>query len=143
MGGALAVLFVERHPQAVRRFAFIGPPLGVDDWGPGVQQSIREGVNPFIPIDGPQFDRELALLFATPPEVPAPVRKALIEDPNPGSSESSGSSGEGGEGGGHGHHRSPRPGGGRPGGGRPGGGHGGPGGGRGGDRPRRDHRRER
>lgn len=80
MGGALAVLFTERHPQTVRRFAFIGPPLGVEDWGPGVQQAIREGVNPFIPIDGPQLDRELALLFAAPPEVPAPVREALIQD---------------------------------------------------------------
>ena len=80
MGGAIAVLFAERHPRTVRRLAFVGPPLGIEDWGPGVQRAIREGVNPFIPIDEGQLDRELGLLFARPPEVPAPVREALIKD---------------------------------------------------------------
>lgn len=80
MGGTIAALFAERHPQRVRRLAFIGPPLGVEAWGPGVRQALRAGVNPFIPIDDPQLDLELSLLFARPPEVPAPVRKALIED---------------------------------------------------------------
>lgn len=80
MGGAIAALYVQRHPQAVRRLAFIGPPLGVVDWAPGVQQAIKNGVNPFIPIDRDQFDLELRLLFAVPPAVPDPVRDALIKD---------------------------------------------------------------
>ncbi len=80
MGGTIAALYVERHPQAVRRLAFIGPPLGVVDWAPGVQQAIQNGVNPFIPIDRDQFDLELRLLFAVPPAVPDPVRDAMIKD---------------------------------------------------------------
>jgi len=80
MGGAIAALYVQQHPHAVRRLAFIGPPLGLVDWGPGVRQAIRDGINPFIPIDQGQLDLELRLLFGTPPQVPDPVREALIKD---------------------------------------------------------------
>lgn len=80
MGGTIAALYVQRHPRGVRRLAFVGPPLGVVDWAPGVRQAIQDGINPFIPIDEDQLDLELRLLFATPPPVPAPVREALIKD---------------------------------------------------------------
>ncbi|WP_295389773.1 alpha/beta hydrolase [uncultured Thiodictyon sp.] len=80
MGGTIAALYVERHPHEVRRLAFIGPPLGVVDWSPGVRQAIQKGVNPFIPIDPEQFDLELRLLFAAPPAVPERIREALLKD---------------------------------------------------------------
>ncbi len=80
MGGTIAALYAQRHPEGVRRLAFVGPPLGVVDWAPGVRQAIQDGINPFIPIDQAQLDLELRLLFATPPRVPDPVREALLKD---------------------------------------------------------------
>ena len=78
MGGTIAAIYAERHPKDVRRLAFIGPPLGVIAWGPRVRKAIEDGINPFIPIDRAQFDLEMGILFADPPEVPAGLRDELI-----------------------------------------------------------------
>lgn len=78
MGGTVAAIYTERFPETVRRLAFVGPPLGVIEWGPRVRQAIEQGINPFIPIDRGQFDLEMSLLFAVPPEIPAGLRDALI-----------------------------------------------------------------
>jgi pimeloyl-ACP methyl ester carboxylesterase len=80
MGGTIAALFTERHPDRVRRLAFVGPPLGVVPWGPGVRKALLRGVNPFIPADRAEFELEMSLLFARPPEVPASVRDAQLRD---------------------------------------------------------------
>lgn len=80
LGGAIAALYAEQHPGRVRRLAFIGPPLGLEPWGPRVRQAIIQGVNPFIPTDRTQFDLEMALLFAQSPEVSKEVRDLLIRD---------------------------------------------------------------
>jgi pimeloyl-ACP methyl ester carboxylesterase len=80
LGGAIAALYTERHPERVRRLAFIGPPLGLEPWGPRVKQAIIQGVNPFIPMDIAQFDLEMALLFAQPPEVSDETRDSLIRN---------------------------------------------------------------
>jgi abhydrolase domain-containing protein 6 len=80
MGGTIAALSTERYPGKVLKLAFIGPPLGLVSWGPRVRQAIIQGVNPFIPMDSTQFDLEMALLFAHPPEVADEVRNSLIRD---------------------------------------------------------------
>ena len=80
MGGTIAAIYVERYPDSARRLAFIGPPLGVIEWGPRVRQAIKDGINPFIPIDPAQFDLEMSLLFADPPEVPADFRDPLLKN---------------------------------------------------------------
>jgi pimeloyl-ACP methyl ester carboxylesterase len=80
MGGTIAALYAERYPHGLRRLAFVGAPLGVVEWGPRLRQAIEQGVNPFIPIDRDQFELELSLLFAHPPQVPDGVRDALIRD---------------------------------------------------------------
>ncbi len=79
MGGTVAAIYAERYPEDLRRLAFIGPPLGVLEWGPKVRQAIEDGINPFIPVDADQFDLEMKLLFADPPTIPPEVRDALLK----------------------------------------------------------------
>jgi pimeloyl-ACP methyl ester carboxylesterase len=80
MGGTIAALYAQGDPARVRRLAFIGPPLGVEPWGPGVRAAILGGINPFIPTDQAQFELEMGLLFVHPPEVPDEVREQLIRN---------------------------------------------------------------
>ncbi len=80
MGGTIAALYAREHPRRVRTLAFIGAPLGVTGWGHDVREAMYAGVNPFIPIDGAQFDLEMRLLFVTPPAVPADVREAIVRE---------------------------------------------------------------
>lgn len=80
MGGAIAALYTRGHPARVRRLAFIGPPLGVEPWGPGVREAILRGINPFIPVDQAQFELEMGLLFVQPPEVADDLQRQLIDD---------------------------------------------------------------
>ena len=80
LGGAIAALYARDYPARVRRLAFVGPPLGVEPWGPGVREAILRGINPFIPTDRAQFELEMGLLFVQPPEVPDAVRQRLIHD---------------------------------------------------------------
>ena len=80
MGGAIAVLYRQQHPEQVRSLAFIGAPMGITQWGPGTRQAIYHGVNPFIPITIDQFDLEMRLLFAKPPTIPETVKNGLIAD---------------------------------------------------------------
>ena len=80
MGGAIAALYARAHPQQVRSLAFIGAPMGVVGWGKGVREAIFEGINPFIPIDVSQLDREISLLFVKPPAIPESIKASLIKD---------------------------------------------------------------
>jgi pimeloyl-ACP methyl ester carboxylesterase len=80
LGGAIAALYARSSPARVRRLAFVGPPLGVEPWGPGVRAAILRGINPFIPLDRTEFELEMGLLFVQPPEVPPEVREELIRD---------------------------------------------------------------
>ncbi|MFZ4537573.1 alpha/beta fold hydrolase [Propionivibrio sp.] len=80
MGGAIATLYVERHPRQIRSLAFIGSPLGVTEWGKSVKEAIYRGVNPFIPIDIPQLDNEMSLLFVNPPTLPESLKESLVKD---------------------------------------------------------------
>ena len=78
MGGTIAALYAGRYPQQVASLAFIGGPLGVGEWAEPVKQTIVSGVNPFIPLDQAQLDRELRLLLARVPLLPSDARQALI-----------------------------------------------------------------
>jgi abhydrolase domain-containing protein 6 len=79
MGGTIAAIYAERYPQDLRRLAFIGPPLGVVQWGSQVRRAIEDGINPFIPIDAGQFDLEMKLLFADPPAIAPDARDELVK----------------------------------------------------------------
>ena len=80
MGGAIAALYIRTYPDQVRTLAFIGSPLGLVDWSPQVKEAIYQGINPFIPVDIAQFDLEMSLLFANPPQIPQPVKEAAVKD---------------------------------------------------------------
>ena len=80
MGGAIAALFARTHHWQVRTLAFIGPPLGITDWGPSVKDAIFQGTNPFIPVEVAEFDLELSLLFVHPPVLAEEIKRAAIQD---------------------------------------------------------------
>lgn len=80
MGGAIAAEYAARHPARVRTLAFVGAPLGADDWSEGVQSAIRAGINPFIPLDREQFELEMRLLFAEPPEISESIAEAAVAE---------------------------------------------------------------
>lgn len=76
MGGAIAARMAAVAPGRVRSLAFLGSPLGIAPWAPGVRDAIASGVNPFIPLSGPQFGTELNLLLAAPPTLDPPAMDA-------------------------------------------------------------------
>jgi abhydrolase domain-containing protein 6 len=80
MGGAIAALYAQQYPNQIRSLALIGAPLGIIDWANPVRNSILNGVNPFIPITQEQFDLEMSLLFATPPNIPDAVKAEKVRD---------------------------------------------------------------
>jgi abhydrolase domain-containing protein 6 len=80
MGGAIAALYVQQHPQQIRTLAFIGSPLGIIDWSPQVKEAIYQGINPFIPIQIEQFNLEMSLLFVNPPPIPESAKEAAVKD---------------------------------------------------------------
>lgn len=80
MGGTIAAEYAARYPDRVRTLAFIGAPLGAVDWSEGVRSAIRDGINPFIPLDRDQFALEMRLLFAEPPEIPDSIVEASVAE---------------------------------------------------------------
>jgi len=80
MGGTIAALYTQAHRRQVRSLAFIGSPLGIIEWNEPVKDAIFQGINPFIPIDIPQFDLELSLLFVHPPSLPDSVKAAAVKE---------------------------------------------------------------
>jgi pimeloyl-ACP methyl ester carboxylesterase len=80
MGGTIAAEYAARYPDRVRTLAFIGAPLGAADWSEGVQSAIRAGINPFIPLDRDQFELEMRLLFAAPPEIPESIVETAVAE---------------------------------------------------------------
>ena len=78
MGGAVAALMTSKMPYRVRTLAFIGSPQGVEAWSPAVQDAIREGVNPFIPVTDAELSLELSLLFVKPPSLPPERREQIL-----------------------------------------------------------------
>jgi len=79
MGGAIASIYARRHPDRVLSLAFIGSPLGIIEWSPQVKRAIFQGINPFIPIDEPQFNLEMHLLFYDPPIIPENTKNNLLK----------------------------------------------------------------
>ena len=80
MGGTIATLYSQLYAQQVRSLALLGAPLGVTAWADSVKKSIVEGINPIIPITTAQFDREIGLLFVTPPPISDAVKMGKVND---------------------------------------------------------------
>lgn len=80
MGGAIAAMFAHQYPNEVKSIAFIGAPMGVISWSPQLKDAIYAGINPFIPITVQQFDLEMRLLFAKPPELDQAIKEAAVTE---------------------------------------------------------------
>lgn len=78
MGGAIAALYAQAHPDRIRSLAFIGGPLGIGAWGRTVQQHILAGDNPFIPLSPTALDAELAMLLERPPVLTPETQAAML-----------------------------------------------------------------
>jgi pimeloyl-ACP methyl ester carboxylesterase len=74
MGGTLAALFAQRHPQRVASVAFIGAPHGIRTARPSAMDALIEaGSAPLVPRSATEFDAMLDLLFHERPFLPHPV----------------------------------------------------------------------
>ena len=78
MGGAIAALYADAHPESIRSLAFIGGTLGIGSWADTVKASILAGNNPFIPTTSAALDAELHMLLTHPPELSAELRAAIL-----------------------------------------------------------------
>ena len=79
MGGALAAAYAAKYPQSVRRIV-LEAPAGVH---PPVMNAfmreVSEGKNPLRIANGEDFDRVLDLVFVSPPPVPTPFKRYLVD----------------------------------------------------------------
>ncbi len=80
MGGAIAAMFAYQYPKEIRSIAFIGAPMGVISWSPQLKEAINNGINPFIPINVEQFNLEMSLLFAKPPDMSNAIKEAAVTE---------------------------------------------------------------
>ncbi len=69
MGGLIAAEYARKYPGKVTSLAFIGAPLGTKTDKPSkVDELLKNGKNPFIPLNKQEFLEEMDLLFTHPPQ---------------------------------------------------------------------------
>ena len=74
MGGTLAVMFAQRHPQRVASVALIGSPHGLRTPQPSAMDGLIDaGQAPLVAATPQAFDRMTALVFARRPWIPSPI----------------------------------------------------------------------
>ena len=78
MGGAIAALYAQAHPDTTRTLAFVGGTFGIGPWAHSVRAAIFSGINPFIPLTPTELDHELAMLLDRPPTLSAEVKATLL-----------------------------------------------------------------
>ncbi len=79
MGGMIAALYAKSYPSEVVSLAFIGAPLGIHSpiLSP-VDNLIKAGHNPFIPLTKDELNQELQLLFVHPPELSEEIINTIL-----------------------------------------------------------------
>lgn len=78
MGGGIVAVLAARHPEQVRRLVLVdaaGVRFQDNDFG----LAVLAGENPFAVDDRDSLRRYLATVFETPPYVPWPIDRALID----------------------------------------------------------------
>lgn len=74
MGGTLAVLFAQKHPERVASVALIGSPHGLRTARASRMDALIDaGQAPLVAATPEQFDRMVALVFARQPWIPGPI----------------------------------------------------------------------
>lgn len=79
MGGAFAAAYAATYPEAVRRVVLLSPAGVVAPRQNDFMKRVAAGEIPLDIRDDASFDEVLSLNFPTPPEMPAPIRRAFIE----------------------------------------------------------------
>lgn len=78
MGGAIAAMYAQAHPETTQTLTFIGGTLGVGPWAPTVRDAIFSGINPFIPTSAAALDIELAMLLVNPPTLSETAKTSTL-----------------------------------------------------------------
>ena len=79
MGGAFAAAYAATYPESVRRVVLLSPAGVVAPRQNDFMKRVAAGEIPLDIRDDASFDEVLSLNFPTPPEMPAPIRRAFIE----------------------------------------------------------------
>jgi pimeloyl-ACP methyl ester carboxylesterase len=83
MGGALAGALAARHPELVARLVLIAPAGVPAERENDFFRRARAGENPLDIASVEDFDRVMATVFRRPPELPANVKRWLVERNRP------------------------------------------------------------
>lgn len=79
MGGLVATLVALEQPRLVRSLVLMDP-AGVPSPTPsGLDSLTAAGTNPLIPTSRAEYDRLMAFVFATPPDIPGLARTVLAD----------------------------------------------------------------
>jgi len=79
MGGAFAAAYAAVYPDSVRRIVLLSPAGVAAPVENPFMKRVAAGEIPLDIRDDASFDEVLRLNFPNPPEMPAPIRQALIE----------------------------------------------------------------
>ena len=79
MGGAFAAAYAAVYPDSVRRIVLLSPAGVAAPVENPFMKRVAAGEIPLDIKDDASFDEVLRLNFPNPPEMPAPIRQALIE----------------------------------------------------------------
>ncbi len=80
MGGLVATLVTIEAPRAVRSLVLLDPAGVPSPRTSGLDSLVASGTNPLIPTTRAEYDRLLAFVFATPPDLPGVARDVLVAD---------------------------------------------------------------
>lgn len=80
MGGLIGAVYSARHPSKVSTLALLAPYGLRSAPKSEFARQLEKGVNPLLIKNPHDFERMLALVFVTPPYIPAPFRKVLAEE---------------------------------------------------------------
>ncbi|MSQ81416.1 MAG: alpha/beta fold hydrolase [Myxococcales bacterium] len=76
MGGGICARLLNDHPQRVLSMTLIAA-AGAHGLHPDTAALLRDGQNPLLPADLPEFDRLMDLCFASKPPLPRALRRHL------------------------------------------------------------------
>lgn len=80
MGALIATIYTATYPDGVRSLLISDAPGVRAPVTSDVQRQIASGENLFLARDDGEFERFLDINFYSPPQVPAPIRRAMARD---------------------------------------------------------------
>jgi abhydrolase domain-containing protein 6 len=80
MGGAYTATYGARHPDKVLTLALLDPAGAPSENKSEYVKQLEQGNNLLLMANAADFDKLMALVFATPPRIPAPFKRILVAD---------------------------------------------------------------